>query len=436
MSASSESLPLPPAEIEYIDYAPKGAALALLDCTEPEILLEGPAGTGKTRAILEKINLCCETWPKTRALVCRDTRTSLTESVLVTMERDILWTGHPAMSGDASRSNRHSYDYPNKSTIVCGGLDHPERLYSTEWDLVYVAEATEITEDSWEKFARAMRNHAMPYQQQIADCNPSAPGHWLNQRCNAGRMKRLVSKHEDNPSVTPDYLAGLRRLTGHRRSRLYEGLWVAAEGSVFPEFSAREHVMSPFDIPSHWPLFVGVDPGYDHPCAVLWFAVGEQDQIYIIDEVYRGGWSVEQHAKEIIHRNNNREIKGYYLDPQHGFSQTAQSPRPIAAQFRECGLNFAPWPRTGVNEDGMIDRIRRKLTDKNESGKPMLRVFNNCPATINEFQTWAFKRTAVGDLPSGDDKYEDKNNHSIDVIKGVLATNPVFTRGKVEIYRG
>lgn len=118
-------------EIEYIDYEPKGAALELLDCQAPEVLIEGPAGTGKSRAAMEKLNYLCETVPGIRCLVCRGTRTSLTESVLVTYETKVLWPGHPAISGDASRANRHSYDYPNGSTIVTGGLDKPERLYST-----------------------------------------------------------------------------------------------------------------------------------------------------------------------------------------------------------------------------------------------------------------------------------------------------------------
>jgi hypothetical protein len=60
----------------------------------------------------------------------------------------------------------------------------------------------------------------------------------------------LLSRHEDNPrlynhsalSWTPEglqYLAKLQRLSGVRRKRLYEGQWVAAEGSAY---FARAHL--------------------------------------------------------------------------------------------------------------------------------------------------------------------------------------------------
>ena len=40
-------------------YRPYGAAYDMWCCRAPEVLIEGPAGTGKSRAVLEKINLAC-----------------------------------------------------------------------------------------------------------------------------------------------------------------------------------------------------------------------------------------------------------------------------------------------------------------------------------------------------------------------------------------
>jgi phage terminase large subunit len=64
-------------------YRPYGVAQGLLYCHAPEVLMEGPAGTGKTRALLEKANLCALKYPGMRALLVRKTRESMTESVLV-----------------------------------------------------------------------------------------------------------------------------------------------------------------------------------------------------------------------------------------------------------------------------------------------------------------------------------------------------------------
>jgi hypothetical protein len=43
-----------------------------------------------------------------------------------------------------------------------------------------------------------------------------------------------------------------------------------------------------------------------------------------------------------------------------------------------------------------------------------------------EFQTWSYKRGPGGELPPGDDKFEDRRNDAMDCIKGFVATNPTF----------
>lgn len=433
---SNASSPPAQTEYEYVDYAPKGAAWELLNSTAPEVLLEGPAGTGKTRAVLEKINECCELYPGTRCLICRKTRTSLTESVLVTLERDILWIGHPALSGDASRTNRHSYDYPNKSTIVTGGLDKPERLYSTEWDLVYVAEATEITEDDWEKFARAMRHHVMPYQQRIADCNPGAPGHWLNQRAMSGKMQRLISHHVDNPSITPDYLAALRSLSGHRRARLYEGRWVSAEGSVFPEFTEDRNVCDDFPCgwPADWPVYIGYDSGYDHPAAVVFYGVGPTGQPFIFDEIHASGMTLDDLGPRLQAKLRGRNIVRMLADPRSVWSKTAQGNGVTIAEYmnKTFGLHFSPWPTAAGKEvENQVEAVRTLIRDPD---KP-LQVWRSCVRTVGEFQSWAYKRTADGSLPAGDDAFEDRNNDAMDAIRGIVASRPTFSGPSFSVSR-
>ena len=107
-------------EVEHV-FRPSGAASALFLARDPEVLIEGPAGTGKTRAVLEYVNYLCEEYPGIRVLLYRKTRTSMSESVLVTWEEKVLWEGHPARVGDAQRNTRQHYKYPNGSHVVVGG---------------------------------------------------------------------------------------------------------------------------------------------------------------------------------------------------------------------------------------------------------------------------------------------------------------------------
>ena len=400
-----------------------GAAGDLMVSREPEVLIEGPAGTGKTLACLTKCVANCEEVAGARVLIARATRVSMTQSLLVTLERTLITEKHHArkVSG-AHRSGRTLYSFANGSEIVVGGLDNSERIMSTEYDLIYVAEATEITEEDWERLLTRLRNNRLHYQQAIADCNPGPPGHWLNQRAARGQMRRLLSRHCDNPSLTPEYLGVLSKLTGHRRARLYEGRWVAGEGSVYgADFIEARNVIDPFTIPSDWPMFVGWDPGYDHPTAILWFAVAPNGCLYVIDEIFEGGKSVAEHCRTIRRKNTGRTILRYYGDPQHAFSSTAQSPESIATQAKKhLGVGMVPWRKTGTQEEAMVNKVRERFQTS------MLKFFRTCQNTINEHQSWMYKRTGKGELPPGEDAFEDKDNHTCDVVKGVIAMNLKF----------
>lgn len=280
-------------------YQPFGAALRAFYCREPEVLLDGPAGTGKSRALLEKVHLCLLKYEGARALIVRKTRASMTESVLVTFEDKVLPAGSPIKEG-AQRRMRQAYHYPNGSELVVGGMDNADKIMSTEYDMIAVFESTELGEDDWEKLTTRLRNGVMPYQQMIGDCNPSGPSHWLNQRCLSGKTVRLLSRHEDNPTVTESYLEKLRALTAARRARLYEGKWAAQEGLVYDGFDAAVHVVSAMPAGwEQWKKIRSIDFGYTNPFVCQWWAVDPDGRMYLYREIYYTRRLVEDHARQI-----------------------------------------------------------------------------------------------------------------------------------------
>ena len=171
-------------------YTPKGAIVSLWRSRASEVLVPGPAGTGKTRGILEKVHLYLMNHPGSRGLIVRKTRASMTESVLVTFETAVVG-GSEANINNQSRRSRWAYEYANGSVLVVGGLDNPDRIMSTEYDIVAAFEATELSEHDWELLTTRLRNSAGPYHQAIADCNPTAPTHWLKRRADRtdGRVR-------------------------------------------------------------------------------------------------------------------------------------------------------------------------------------------------------------------------------------------------------
>jgi phage terminase large subunit len=84
-----------------------------------ECLIVGPAGTGKTFGVLAVLHSIAKKYPNLRILLLRQTRVSLSESVLVTYEQDVLaGDGMGGIAAGASRRNRAGYRYPSLSTFT------------------------------------------------------------------------------------------------------------------------------------------------------------------------------------------------------------------------------------------------------------------------------------------------------------------------------
>ncbi len=292
-----------------LEYTPRGNARELIfRCQAPEVLLSGPAGTGKSLACLWKLHKAASETPGLRALIARKTRVSLTQSILVTFERDVLPPRHPARRGP-SRSHREAYHYPNGAEIAQGGLDQVTRIMSSEYDLVYVPEAIELKEEEWEALTTRLRNGRLPYQQLLADTNPAGPKHWLKRRCDAGKCLLLETRHEDNPRLWDgrdwttegvSYLSRLDALTGPRKQRLRHGRWVQAEGVVYETWDSAVHLIDRFAIPSDWLRLWSVDFGYTNPFVWQAWALDHDNRLFRYREIYQTRTLVEDHARRIL----------------------------------------------------------------------------------------------------------------------------------------
>lgn len=281
--------------ITYRDYRPYGVQRALFTARDPEVVLSGPAGTGKSRGCLEKLHLLAMKYDRMRGLICRKTRASLTQSALVTFDEKV----RPQDDGAVFHHQDQEYRYPNGSVIVIGGLDKPSKVMSTEFDVIYPQEATELTENDWESLSTRLRNGVMPYQQLMGDCNPDAPTHWLKRRAESGRLRMLESRHEDNPTVTPEYLAKLDALTGVRYKRLRLGMWAAAEGVIYEGWDRAVHLIDRFDVLPLWPRYWAIDFGYTNPFVWQEWTADPDGRLYLMREIYRTGRLVEDFARDI-----------------------------------------------------------------------------------------------------------------------------------------
>jgi phage terminase large subunit len=360
------------AKMQQGAYRPYGTHLELMRYRGREVLIAGPAGTGKSRAALEKLNMVCMQRP-VRAAIVRKVRKSLTQAALVTFESKVL----PQPSGVRFWTEDQEYRYPGGAVVALAGLDDPEKVKSTEFDIIYVQEATELDQNDWELLVSRLRNGVLSYQQLIADCNPADPYHWLKQRCDRGDCLLLESRHEDNPMLWDhergewtefgtSYLKTLDTLSGYLYQRLRLGLWVAADGMFFTEWNPEVHIVDARDIPSHWPCWTTTDYGFAAPWCTLWLTRDpETRQMYVYRERYATGLRDEEQAEEIRRAEEGDNIVLRVLDPSMFNPRTEQNRPSIAQVYADHGVVGVP---------GMNNRrtgwaiVRRALALSAESG--------------------------------------------------------------------
>lgn len=428
------------------EYRPYGGNRELFRCRAPEILLSGPAGTGKSRACLEFINYLNMTYPRARALMLRKTRRSLSESGMVTFERKVL---HGAQRVHF-HSSKQQYQYPNGSILAVGGMDKPSKLMSSEWDIIYFMEAIEAEEDEWESCTVRLRNGVVPWQIMLGDTNPGPETHWLLDRARRDLLTLFETRHEDNPllfsrsgAMTPEgarYLEKLDRLTGVRLARYRYGKWQSAEGAVYEDsWDRARNIIAAFPIPKEWPRYLAIDFGYVHPFVCLWAALDPDGRIYIYRQLYMSKRLVEDHCKDIKRLSRWGEKDGDPLPREIITDHDAEDRRTLE---RHLGLLTMP-AHKGVS-DG-IQALAARFRAQGD-GKPRFMIFRESLVETDRDLAEGKQPTCLQDEPEsyvwdmrqGMKKGEQpvkENDHGLDAARYLAARFDVMPRHVTKSHR-
>lgn len=356
-------------------YEPRGAARKLWKCKAHEVMLSGPAETGKTLCSLHKLDALMLKYPGSQAAIIRKTRKSMTGSVLQTFENKVI----REEEGIVPYGGKHVewYDYPNGSRIFVGGMDNPDKVLSSERDFIYINQSEELTLDDWEKLTTRCTGRAgnTPYAQIFGDCNPGPSNHWILQRVKEGSLKFIESRHEDNPTLFSDSgeiteqgkisIGILDALTGVRFHRLRHGRWVSAEGVIYESWDRAVHLIPAFPIPRDWVKYRVVDFGYTNPFCCQWWAEDPDGRVYLYRELYKTQLLVEDASKEIKRLSSGENIKDTICDHDAEDRATLEK----HGEFSTIAAKKSV--KTGIEA---VQMRLRKAGD----GKPRLFIFQDC----------------------------------------------------------
>lgn len=439
-------------------YKVYGTAREIFRSRGDEVLYAGPAGTGKSFAAILKAHLLALKYPNSRVLFVRKTLTSLTNTGVVTYKEQIA--KHVLANGDVtwyggSPSDSPAFRYSNGSVIMLGGMDNPVKIMSGEFDMIYVQEATELSEEDWEALTTRLRNNKVPYQQLIADCNPQTPTHWLKRRCDIGLTQMIASRHEDNPTLFDqdtgeitvegaNYMRKLDNLTGVRYLRLRKGIWAAAEGLVYDGFDPAIHILDNFDIPATWTRYWSIDFGFTNPFVCQLWAEDHDGRLYLYKEFYWTRRIVEDHAKFII--KTLKDENAVWLEPRPTQVVADHDAEGRATWTRHSGLRTTPAKkavvegiqttesRFVVQEDGKprIYFLRDAVVERD----PALREAGKPQSTLEEITSycWEENGSRVQGKPEKENPIKE-NDHGMDAMRYIVMSRERNSRPRLRIIR-
>ncbi len=363
---------------------------SFIDATETEVLFGGAAGGGKSYGQMVDALLFALKHPRSRQLILRRTFAELEKSLIRTAlalyPREIF----------TLNSSTHTGKFKNGSVIDFGYCATENDVYqyqSAEYDVIRFDELTHFTEGQYVYLISRVRG-ANTYPKQIkSSTNPGGVGHgWVKARfidpspprtdfLGSDGMTRIFipSLLDDNDFLTasdPYYKKRLLALPERERKALLYGDWNIFEGQYFTEFSAKEHVVEPFDIPAGWRRYRTLDYGLDR-LAVLWIAVAPDGAAYVYREYCESNLPISAAAEAICSRTAAGEDIYATLAPPDLWSRSQETGKTKAGLFSEFGVNFT---RTSNNRESGWLALKELLSTAR--GAPRLRIFNSCTEII------------------------------------------------------
>lgn len=407
-----------------------------IDCDCGEVLFGGAAGGGKSYGQMVDALLFALRYKGSKQLILRRTYPELEKSLIRTslalFPKNIY----------TFNSTSHTGRFKNGSVIdfgYCGGENDVYQYQSAEYDVIRFDELTHFTESQYVYLISRVRG-VNPYPKQIkSTTNPGGVGHtWVKARfidaapagerfIGADGMSRVFipALLDDNPFLKrqdPEYKSRLLALPERERRALLYGEWNIFEGQYFTEFETRLHVISPFEIPSHWRKYRTIDYGLDR-LACLWIAVAPNGTSYVYREYCESSLPISAAARAILDRTPKSEDIYATLAPPDMWSRSQESGKNKATLFAEYGVSFTK--TSNDRESGWL-ALKEMLVERD--GGVRLKIFSCCSEIIRCLPALTVDRVRPTDCSTEPHAI----THAPDALRGfaIFHTRPTLSEKK------
>lgn len=403
----------------------------------------GARGGGKSWAVRAKAVLLASRYPGIKIMIVRRTYPELRANHINPLK---------TLLGDCAeyKESTKEFTFPNGSVIMfrhCENAAAVDKYQGTEVDVLFLDEATQLTEEEYDRIKTCVRGvNAFPKRVYLT-CNPGGAGHSYVKRLFVDRAFRetedpadysfIRSLVTDNVALMendPEYIKQLQALPPKLRKAWLEGDWNIFEGQFFEEFKdvpehygdrRFTHVIAPFEIPPEWKIVRSFDFGFARPFSCDWWAVDYEGRAYLILQLYgctdTPNEGVKWHPDKIFSEirrieREHRWLKGKCIDgvADPSIWDASRGEAIIEAADRHC-VYFA----RGDNKrlPGWMQCHYRLSFD--ETGRPMVYFFNTCRAAIRTLPLLQYSALDPEDLNTA------QEDHFADSFRYFCMSRPI-----------
>lgn len=245
------------------------------------------------------------------------------------------------------------------------------------------------------------------------NCNPGSPRHWFYVNwIKRHKERRLLYLHftmEDNLSLSEGIKARYRsQYSGVFFKRYILGLWVQAEGLVYPMFDRSRHITQ--NAPSAGRWWISVDYGILNPFSAGLWCLADGVAVRVAEYYYDGRAEKhqrtdEEHYTEVKKLAGDRYIQRMVADPS-------------AASFIEVAYRHKDFPVEKA-DNSVIPGIAYTST---LLGQGKIKIHASCKDCIREFETysWDEKKAEDAVVKEFDHAMDDTRYFAYTILRNVM----------------
>lgn len=399
-------------------------------------ILEGSVRSGKTVSLIPKFISYTKEGPKGLLVITGVSKETIYDNVL----QDLFDTvGEENYSYNSQTGLIKMY---GRKIKVIGAKDEGSEKYIRGKTLAG-AFCDEVSLMPEKFFKQLLNRLSVKGAKLYATTNPDSPFHYLNtefitdeKKLKSGMVKVIHFNLEDNPNLDDEYISFIKSAySGLWYKRMILGLWVLAEGIIYPNFSQEKHCVGPKDLPTKVingtkyydfdRYFISSDYGITNPQVFLLSGIKKingVDHIYVLKEYYKKG--SEEGAKVKTDLSIYEDFKEFSQGYRYESIIIDPSASSLINLFKEKNLNVKKANNSvldGISNVSIWLELERVHI-----------VENKCPNLVKEFSSYIWDEKAV---KLGEDKPVKENDHCLDALRYLINTlYPVSAiRGPIDV---